>query len=75
MVGLDGSGKTSVLYQLKLDEMVTTISTIGFNVETIEHKRSNFNVWDLGGHEKIRALWRNYLGGLSAIIYVVDSND
>ena len=31
MVGLDAAGKTSVLYKLKLDEMVTTIPTIGFN--------------------------------------------
>ena len=36
MVGIDKSGKTSILYKLKLGEVVTTIPTIGFNVETFE---------------------------------------
>ncbi|KAL9643243.1 hypothetical protein ABK040_014700 [Willaertia magna] len=39
MLGLDNSGKTSLLYKLKLDEMVNTLPTTGFNVETIEYKR------------------------------------
>ena len=34
MVGLDASGKTTILYNLKLGEIVTTIPTSGFNVET-----------------------------------------
>jgi GTPase SAR1 family protein len=29
MVGLDAAGKTTVLYKLKLGEVVTTIPTIG----------------------------------------------
>lgn len=29
MVGLDGSGKTTILYKLKLGEVVTTVPTIG----------------------------------------------
>jgi GTPase SAR1 family protein len=33
MVGLDNAGKTTVLYKLKLGEVVTTIPTVGFNVE------------------------------------------
>ena len=36
MVGLDAAGKTTILYKLKLGEIVTTIPTIGFNVETVE---------------------------------------
>jgi GTPase SAR1 family protein len=36
MLGLDAAGKTTVLYKLKLGERVTTIPTIGFNVETVE---------------------------------------
>ena len=29
MVGLDAAGKTTILYKLKLGEVVTTIPTIG----------------------------------------------
>ena len=35
MVGLDAAGKTTILYKLKLGDVVTTIPTIGFNVETV----------------------------------------
>lgn len=33
MLGLDGAGKTTILYSLKLGETINTIPTIGFNVE------------------------------------------
>ena len=52
MVGLDAAGKTTILYKLKLGEIVTTIPTIGFNVETVEYKNINFTVWDVGEERK-----------------------
>ena len=75
MLGLDAAGKTTVLYKLKLGEHVTTIPTIGFNVETIEYKGFNMNVWDVGGQDRIRALWRHYFHNTQGLIFVVDSND
>jgi ADP-ribosylation factor 1/2 len=53
MVGLDAAGKTTILYKLKLGEVVTTIPTIGFNVETVEYKNISFTVWDVGGQDKV----------------------
>eukprot|EP01084_Bolivina_argentea_P018653 34697_1 len=75
MVGLDAAGKTTILYKLKLNEIINTIPTIGFNVETVEYKNIEFTVWDIGGQHKIRPLWRHYYHGADAIIFVVDSND
>ena len=75
MVGLDAAGKTTILYKLKLGEVVTTIPTIGFNVETVEYKNISFTVWDVGGQDKIRLLWRHYYQNTQGIIFVVDSND
>jgi len=75
MVGLDAAGKTTILYKLKLGEVVTTIPTIGFNVETVEYKNISFTVWDVGGQDKIRPLWRHYYQNTQGIIFVVDSND
>ena len=69
------AGKTTILYKLKLGEVVTTIPTIGFNVETVEYKNINFTVWDVGGQDKIRPLWRHYYQNTQGIIFVVDSND
>ena len=75
MVGLDAAGKTTILYKLKLGEVVTTIPTIGFNVETVSYKNINFTVWDVGGQDKIRPLWRHYYQNTQGVIFVVDSND
>lgn len=47
-VGLDAAGKTTILYRLKLGEVVTTIPTLGFNVETVKFNNISFTVWDLG---------------------------
>lgn len=110
MVGLDAAGKTTILYKLKLGEIVyvmnsgcsvdkaltlhknhhphnrydgpvlnasTAILTLssGFNVETVEYKNIQFTVWDVGGQDKIRPLWRHYFQNTQGIIFVVDSND
>merc|ERR1719499_967785 len=75
MVGLDAAGKTTILYKLKLGEVVTTIPTIGFNVETVEYKNISFTVWDVGGQDKIRPLWRHYYQNTHGVIFVVDSAD
>ncbi|KAG6849916.1 hypothetical protein H0H93_003784 [Arthromyces matolae] len=75
MIGLDAAGKTTILYKLKLGEVVTTIPTIGFNVESVEYKNVTFNVWDVGGQGRIRALWRHYFQNAQGVIFVVDSND
>jgi ADP-ribosylation factor protein 1 len=75
MVGLDAAGKTTILYKLKLGEVVTTIPTIGFNVETVEYKNISFTVWDVGGQDKIRPLWRHYYQNTQGLIFVIDSND
>ncbi|CAN8105618.1 unnamed protein product [Discula destructiva] len=75
MLGLDAAGKTTILYKLKLGQDVTTIPTVGFNVETVTYKNVKFNVWDVGGQDKIRPLWRHYFSGTQGLIFVVDSSD
>jgi ADP-ribosylation factor-like protein 1 len=75
ILGLDGAGKTTILYQLRCGEVVTTIPTIGFNVETVTYNNVKFQVWDLGGQSSIRPYWRCYYKNTDAIIYVVDSAD
>merc|ERR1712060_729507 len=65
----------TILYKLKLGEVLTTIPTMGFNVETVEYKNISFTVWDVGGQDKIRKLWRYYYENTQGLIFVVDSND
>ncbi|XP_071781865.2 ADP-ribosylation factor 1-like isoform X2 [Centroberyx gerrardi] len=75
MVGLDAAGKTTILYKLKLREIVSALPMLGFNVEIVEYKNISFTVWDVGGQDKIRPLWRHYFHNTVGLIFVVDSND
>ncbi len=44
-------------------------------METVQYKKIEFTVWDVGGQDKIRPLWRHYFQNTQGLIFVVDSND
>nr|XP_039254849.1 ADP-ribosylation factor 6-like [Styela clava] len=76
MLGLDAAGKTTVLQKLKLADCTRTLPTIGFNVETVTPcKGLTLTIWDIGGQDKIRQLWKHYYTSTQGIIFVVDSAD
>lgn len=80
VIGLDSAGKTSLLYRLKLREFVKTIPTKGFNMEKIKvavgaSRSINFQVWDVGGQEKLRPLWKSYTRRTDGMVFVVDSTE
>ena len=80
IAGLDSAGKTTVLYKIKrgpkrAKESIPTQPTMHFNVEEWKYKGKTFNVWDVGGQDSIRPLWRHHLTGTQGLVYVVDCND
>ena len=74
-LGADGVGKSTLLYLLKFNEIISTIPTIGFNVEDIEYKDRKINIWDIGGGQKIRYLWKNYLIEAKCIVFIINISD
>ncbi|XP_076323086.1 ADP-ribosylation factor-like protein 4A [Tachypleus tridentatus] len=80
MLGLDSAGKTTALYRLKFDQYLNTVPTIGFNCEKIKGttgkaKGTSFMIWDVGGQDKLRPLWRSYTRCTDGIVFVLDSVD
>ena len=75
MLGIDGGGKTAILYRWRINEMVETIPTIGFNVESMKVKGTYITIWEVGGQPKVRPLWRTYASMTQALIFVIDSTD
>ncbi|KAG8186669.1 hypothetical protein JTE90_014745 [Oedothorax gibbosus] len=80
MLGLDSAGKTTALYRLKFDQYLNTVPTIGFNCEKIKGttgkaKGTSFLIWDVGGQDKLRPLWRSYTRCTDGIVFVIDSVD
>ncbi|KAH9582348.1 Small GTPase superfamily [Trypanosoma melophagium] len=75
--GLDNSGKTAIINQLKPGPMrIEHISaTVGYTVETFEKSGACFTVFDMGGAKKFRGLWESYYDNVDGIIFVVDSSD
>jgi ADP-ribosylation factor-like protein 6 len=77
LVGLDNSGKTSIINYLKPPDakVVNVAPTIGFSIEKFSAKAINFVTFDMSGQSKYRYLWEHYYKEAHGIIYVVDSSD
>ncbi|CAF0755798.1 unnamed protein product [Brachionus calyciflorus] len=77
VIGLDNSGKSTILNNLKTkDTKVATINpTVGFNQEKINFQSVNFNFFDMSGQSRYRSLWEHYYKESNAIIFVIDSSD
>ena len=58
LIGLDNSGKTTILKQLANEEITSVTPTPGFNIKSINSKDGlNLNVWDLGGTRYVKAYY------------------
>uniref|UniRef100_A0A8I5NND2 ARF like GTPase 5B n=1 Tax=Papio anubis TaxID=9555 RepID=A0A8I5NND2_PAPAN len=67
IVGLDNAGKTTILYQFLMNEVVHTSPTIGSNVEEIVVKNTHFLMWDIGGQESLRSSWNTYYSNTESL--------
>ncbi|EGD73403.1 ADP ribosylation factor [Salpingoeca rosetta] len=75
MLGLDAAGKTSLLYRMKLNENITPIPTIGFNVESIPNDTVELTLWDVGLRSAARKMAHLYIATTDALVFVVDATD
>lgn len=60
LFGLDNSSKTSILYGgiFGMNIVNHVFPTIGFNVETLQYAGKIISVYDVGGSERVRPMWR-----------------
>lgn len=59
----------SSLKFLKYDQRLMLPSPhVGFNVEKVQYKNVMFTVWDVGGQEKLRPLWRHYFNNTDGLV-------
>lgn len=68
VLGLDNSGKTTLLKKLSQEDVTKLEPTQGFNVKTLVHDSFNLNVWDIGGQEEIRKYWKYYFDKANALV-------
>lgn len=77
LLGLDDAGKSTLLYKLKHNAAVSTVPTVGFNVEMLEARKNRKSIavtlWDVGGQGRMREHWPEFHGDAAAVVFVVDS--
>ncbi|KAJ6581860.1 ADP-ribosylation factor family-domain-containing protein [Mycena capillaripes] len=78
MIGLDDAGKTSLVNRLKRRELPAgvlpvTVTTIGSTIETIPYRRHSVTVWEFGGSDKVRPLWRRYFWHAHGFVFTLDA--
>ncbi|CEF68699.1 ADP-ribosylation factor-related protein 1 [Strongyloides ratti] len=85
IVGPDNAGKStfvenaknicSISRNLVKKNLKKIHTTVGLNLGKIERNDMIINFWDLGGQEKLRSLWKNYINEAHGIVYVIDASD
>ena len=75
LVGLEGSGKTTLSSQLSFGKPSNKGPTLGLDIRTFKKEQVTMKMWDLGGQKKYRSEWAKYAVGSDAILFVVDSAD
>merc|ERR1712112_728021 len=75
VLGLDNSGKTTILKKLSEEDITHIMPTQGFNIKSLVHEGFKLNVWDIGGQKTIRPYWSNYFESTDALVFVIDSSD
>lgn len=75
VLGLDNSGKTTILKTLSDEDINQITPTHGFNIKNLSHDGFKLTVWDIGGQKALRPYWENYVDGIDSLVYVIDSAD
>jgi GTPase SAR1 family protein len=61
ILGLDNSGKTTILKKLSEEDITQVMPTQGFNIKSLAHGEFKLNVWDIGGNLLCTSLSDPYL--------------
>ncbi|KAH3790222.1 hypothetical protein DPMN_168418 [Dreissena polymorpha] len=74
-LGIPEAGKTTALYFLKMQEVVTTIPTHGYNSEVVEIYGKSREIWDIGGLVERRDDFLFCLQEVALVVFFIDCSD
>ena len=77
IVGLDNSGKTTIINYLKppKETLSEVTPTVGFKVESFKQEKVNFTCFDMSGQGTYRSLWQEYYQEAQGVIFVIDASE
>lgn len=75
LLGLDNSGKTTLIKKLSAEDITNVFPTYGFNQRNLRQGTRNLTMMDVGGQKSLRPFWHMYLEGIQGVIFMIDSSD
>eukprot|EP00128_Syssomonas_multiformis_P011055 Colp12_sorted_trinity150504_noHs@24991 len=75
LIGLDDVGKTTFLYRIKTEDIITTMPTLGTVIQHLVFKNYEFVNVDYGGEDTGRSLWDYFIDLSHGAIFVVSLSD
>ena len=75
IIGLDNSGKTTLLGLMRNDKIMCHEPTAHPNMEELLIGNIRFTAHDLGGHTAARRLWKSYHANTDCVLFMVDATD
>lgn len=76
VLGLCGVGKSSILSSAKAEKEKQDIKpTEGFNVICLQKSNLTLNIWEIGGSDKVKPYWANFIQNTDLLVFVVDSSE
>jgi len=72
VLGLDNSGKTTIVKNMLHEDVDSISPTMGFRIQSLPYKDYTINMWDIGGQTSLRAFWSNYFDKTDVVLWVID---
>ncbi|KAG0569145.1 hypothetical protein KC19_6G068200, partial [Ceratodon purpureus] len=75
VLGLDNSGKSTLISTIRNEVKNEEIQTWGFDTKVWNTRTFRATIYDLGGGKSIRGIWPHYFSEAYGVIFVVDGAD
>ncbi|KAI5967081.1 hypothetical protein KGF57_000510 [Candida theae] len=72
VLGLDNSGKTTIVKNMFQEDVDGISPTMGFQIQSLSYRDYTINMWDIGGQTSLRAFWSNYFDKTDVVLWVID---
>ena len=74
VIGIGGSGKSTLVSVLKGSKDPTCKPSMGFRPITLNYNdHTKIKFYDIGGSQRIRGIWDNYYHDVHSVVFVIDS--